>query len=62
MILTSFQDSKNRYRKIFLLYLSVHWGDLIEQIKKKICHIHFKMNHRDICTVAHSINKFMPMF
>ena len=56
MILTSFQDSKNRYRKIFLLYLSVHWGDLIEQIKKKICHIHFKMIHRDICTVAHSIN------
>ena len=32
---------ENRYRKIFLLYLSVHWGDLIEQIKK-ICHIHFK--------------------
>ena len=27
--------------KIVLLYLSVHWGDLIEQIKK-ICHIHFK--------------------
>ena len=23
-----------------MLYLSVHWGDLIEQIKK-ICHIHF---------------------
>ena len=28
--------------KTFLLYLSVHWGDLIEQIKK-ICHIHFKV-------------------
>ena len=27
--------------KTFLLYLSVHWRDLIEQIKK-ICHIHFK--------------------
>ena len=27
--------------KTFLLYLSVHWGDLIEPIKK-ICHIHFK--------------------
>ena len=27
--------------KAFLLYLSVHWGDLIEQIKKNICHIHF---------------------
>ena len=27
--------------KTFLLYLSVHWGDFIEQIKK-ICHIHFK--------------------
>ena len=26
--------------KIFLLYLSVHWGDLIEQIKKN-CRIHF---------------------
>ena len=24
-----------------MLYLSVHWGELIEQIKK-ICHIHFK--------------------
>ena len=22
--------------KIFLLYLSVHWGDLIEQIKKSV--------------------------
>ena len=36
---------KTRERKIamekpFLLYLSVHWGDFIEQIKK-ICHIHF---------------------
>ena len=27
--------------KTFLLHLSAHWGDLIEQIKK-ICHIHFK--------------------
>ena len=26
---------ENRYRKIFLLYLSVHWGDLIEKIRKK---------------------------
>ena len=26
---------ENRYGKKFLLYLSVHWGDLIEQIKKK---------------------------
>ena len=26
---------ENRYRKFFLLYLSVHWGDLIEQIKKE---------------------------
>ena len=32
---------ENHYRKIFLLHLSVHWGDLIEQIKK-ICHLHFK--------------------
>ena len=31
---------KNRYRIFFLLYLSVHCGDFIEQIKK-ICHIHF---------------------
>ena len=29
--------------KIFLLYLSVHWGDLMEQIIQ-ICHIHFKEN------------------
>ena len=33
---------ENRYRKIFLLHLSAHWGDLIEQIKK-ICHIHFQV-------------------
>ena len=26
---------ENRYRKSFLLHLSAHWGDLIEQIKKK---------------------------
>ena len=36
---------KTRRRKIAIenlssLYISVHWGDLIEQIKK-ICHIHF---------------------
>ena len=29
--------------KTFLLHLSAHWGDLIEQIKK-ICHIHFKLS------------------
>ena len=29
--------------KTFLLYLSEHWGDLIEQINKKICHMHFKV-------------------
>ena len=37
---------KTRGRKItniFLLYLSVHRGDYIEQIKR-ICHIHFKAN------------------
>ena len=28
--------------KTFLLFLSVHWGDLIEQVKK-ICHIHFNI-------------------
>ena len=27
---------ENRYRKFFLLHLSVHWGDLIEQIKKSL--------------------------
>ena len=27
--------SENRYRKNFWLHLSAHWGDLIEQIKKK---------------------------
>ena len=44
---------KTRERKIamekpFLLYLSVHWGDLIEQIKK-ICHIHFKYTRKKRC-------------
>ena len=28
---------------IFLLHLSAHWGDLIEQMKKT-CHIHFKLD------------------
>ena len=34
---TSKHGKKNRYgkKKTFLLYLSVHWGDLMEQIKKK---------------------------
>ena len=30
-------EGKSLWKKPFLLYLSVHWGDLIEQIKK-ICH------------------------
>ena len=34
---------EKRYGKFFLVYLSVHWGDLIEQIKN-ICHIQFKFN------------------
>ena len=29
--------------EFFLLYLSVHYGDFIEQIKR-ICHIHFKVD------------------
>ena len=33
--------------KTFLLYLSVHWGDLIERTKK-VCHIHFKGHGHDI--------------
>ena len=31
--------------KTFLLYLSVHWGDLIEQIKK-ICHKLYTLSSR----------------
>ena len=27
---------ENRYGKTFLLHLSAHWGDLIEQIKKSL--------------------------
>ena len=30
-----------------LLYISVQWGDLIEQIKKT-CHIHFKLSYTNI--------------
>ena len=33
---------ENRYGKNCFAILSVHWGDLIEQTKKKICYIHFK--------------------
>ena len=44
---------ENRYGKTFLLYLSVHWGDLIEQIKK-ICHIHFKIKGHTIRNTTYS--------
>ena len=45
----AFGASKHKEGKIAienfsLLYISVHRGDLIEQMKKKICHIHFKSN------------------
>ena len=30
------KGKENHYEKTFLLYLSVHWGDLIEQIKKSL--------------------------
>ena len=38
LMLLVHQDTgkENRYRKIFLLHLSAHWGDLIEQIKKSV--------------------------
>ena len=35
------EEGKSLSKNFFLLYLSVRWGDLIEQIKK-ICPIHFK--------------------
>ena len=38
---------KSLWKKTFLLHLSAHWGDLIEQIKK-ICHIHFKYHIGDL--------------
>ena len=67
---------ENRYGKnFFLLYLSVHWGDLIKQ-RKKICHIHFKStvkpNHMTImellspnmyvlkCTTETFLTSFFP--
>ena len=37
---TSKHGEEKSLLDIFLLYLSVHCGDVIEQIKK-ICHIHF---------------------
>ena len=42
--------------KTFLLYLSVHWGDLIEQIKK-ICHIHFNVITDSILDLSTLISK-----
>ena len=33
-------EGKSLSKDFFLLYLSVHWKELIEQIKK-ICHLHF---------------------
>ena len=35
----AFGTRKIAIEKVFLLYLSVHWGGLIEQIKKN-CHVH----------------------
>ena len=35
-------EGKSLSKTIVLLCLSVHWGDLSEQIKEKNCHIHFK--------------------
>ena len=50
---------ENRYRKIVLLHLSAHWGDLIEQIKK-ICHIHFK-RHAYANSLHCGLQQFTPM-
>ena len=36
---------ENRYRNFFLLHLSAHWGDLVEQIKRNFARIHFKSFH-----------------
>ena len=48
---------ENCYRKIFLLHLSAHWGDLIEQIKK-ICHIHFKAKYTGFLTLARLLSSW----
>ena len=34
--------------KIFLLHLSAHWGDLIEQIKKSVIYTLIESNLRDV--------------
>ena len=38
LMLLAHQNTRkeNRYRKMFLLHLTAHWGDLIEQIKKNL--------------------------
>ena len=52
---------KNRYWiYLFLLYLSVHCGDFIEQIKK-ICHIHFKGESKWILVVVVKIIMLLIM-
>ena len=49
---------KTRGRKItiakfLLLYITVHWEDLIQQINK-ICHIHLKLSKHEIVWTQHT--------
>ena len=44
---TSEHEEGKKLSKIFLLYLSVPWEDLMEQIKK-ICQIHFKTSEKQL--------------
>ena len=45
------RQRKIALENVFLLYISVHWGDLIKQIIK-ICHIHFKLGWMDFHLVT----------
>ena len=54
------QGRKIDIKHIFLLYLSVHCGDFIEQIKK-ICHIHFKGESKWILVVVVKIIMLLIM-
>ena len=41
---------KSLWKKTFLLYLSVHWGDLIEQIKQILSYREVHRNEKQMIT------------
>ena len=48
------ENHYDNLKKVLLYFISVHWGDLMKQIKK-ICHMHFNETFNAIwCACLHS--------